>query len=238
MDEMSKRIAVVTGATGGIGRAIVAELDSRGFSCVLLGKHEDELKNVLKGLKTAGAKCFVCDFSKVEEVIGVGKKISSEFGEINVLLNVAGIGVYKAIEEVEIKEWEDSFTIGNTSPYFLTKELLPSLKKNDNSVVINIGSGMGVIPTAGRSVYCSMKFALRGQTLSLAQEFKGSKPDFVLMSLGSVLTSFGPMSLEEKRREMESGKGYLTPEWVATEIMKVIESDEREAEYTFYPSNY
>lgn len=236
---MKGKIAVVTGATGGIGRAIVKELDNDGFACVLLGKHKDELESLLESLKTEGGKNYVCDFSNVDDVIRVGKEIAKDFSVIDVLLNVAGIGVYKPIEDVTVKEWEDSYAIGNTSPYFLTQTLLPNLSKSDISLVINIGSGMGVIPAAGRSVYSSMKFALRGQTLSLAKEFERSKPHFVLMTLGSVLTAFGPMSLEEKKKEMETGgKGYLTPEYVAKKITEVIKNKDREAEYTVYSADY
>lgn len=232
------KFAVVTGATGGIGRAIVQGLDGAGFNCILLGRHEEELKGFFKTLQNNKGKIYACNFADVNDVIGIGKKIVSDFKTIDVLLNVAGIGIYKPIEEVTVKDWEDSYTIGNTSPFFLTQTLLPSLEKSDISVVVNIGSGMGVIPAAGRSVYSSMKFALRGQTLSLAEEFKRTKPHFVLMTLGSVLTSFGPMSFEEKKKEMESGKGYLTPETVAKKIVEVIKDGERESEYTIYPADY
>ncbi len=233
------KVAVITGATGGIGRAIVAELDSDGFTCVLLGKHEKELQTLQKSLKIKGGKYYVCDFSKVNEVIKAGKEVLIDFDTVDVLLNVAGIGVYKPIEEVTLQDWEDSYAIGNTSPYFLTQILLSNLSKSDLSLVINIGSGMGVMPAAGRSVYSSMKFALRGQTLSLAKEFERSKPNFVLLTLGSVLTAFGPMSLDEKKKEMETGgKGYITPEYVAKKVIEVIKDKNREAEYTVYSADY
>ena len=104
--------------------------------------------------------------------------------------------------------------------------------------MINIGSGMGVIPAPGRSVYCAMKFALRGMTLSLAEEFKRTKPHFILLTLGSVLTGFGPMSLAEKKEEALKGKAYLTPEWVAKKVVEIIKAEAKESEYTFYPSDY
>ncbi len=236
--DLKGKIAVVTGATGGIGRAIVSALDGEGVICVLLGTHEDELKKLLDGLRTKGGKYYIANFTDINDVVSVGKKIEGDFEKIDLLANVAGIGVYKPIEEVAVKEWEDSFTIGNTAPYFLTQTLLPKLSKSDLALVINIGSGMGVIAAPGRSVYCSMKFALRGQTLSLAEEFKRMKPNFVLMTLGSVLTSFGPMSFEEKRKEMESGKGYLTPETVAKKIVDIAKDQNREVEYEIYPADY
>lgn len=236
--ELKGRVAVITGATGGIGRALVSGFDSEGVICVLLGTHLDELENLQKTLKTKGGKCYVANFADINDVIKIGKEIVHDFPKVDLLFNVAGVGIYKPIEEVSVKDWESSFAIGNTAPYFLTQTLLSRLSKSDLGVVINIGSGMGVLPAAGRSIYSSMKFALRGQTLSLAEEFRRSKPNFVLMTLGSVLTSFGPMSLDEKTKEMESGKGYLTPESVTKKIIEVVKDEKRESEYTMYPTDY
>ena len=90
----------------------------------------------------------------------------------------------------------------------------------------------------GRSVYCSTKFALRGATLSLAEEYNDQKPHFCLITLGSTLTSFGPMTLAEKQRDCDSGKAYFTPEWVAKKLVEIIKDDHRETEYTLYPGDY
>ncbi len=234
----SRKIAVVTGATGGIGREVVRKLDEAGFNCILIGKHEDELKNLFETLQNIKGKYYACDFSNVNNVMNVSKKIAKTYQTVDVLLNIAGVGIYKPIKEITLSDWERSFAIGNTAPFFLTQALLQNLEKSPYSVVINFGSGMGLMPAAGRSAYCSMKFALRGQTLSLAEEFRKSKPHFVLMSLGSVLTPFGPMSLKEKKENMELGKNYLTPEWIAKMTVKIINDKKREEEYTLYPSDY
>src|SRR5581483_3436212 len=194
-------LTLITFANGVIVIAVVKLLIENYFRCVLIGRHEKELKSLKKAFPDGIKKYHVTDFSNLDNVIKTGKAISKEFKTIDLLINIAGIGIYKPLEEVTKKDWEDSFTVGNSAPYFLSQTLLPNLEKSDLSVIINIGSGMGEMPAAGRSVYCSMKFALRGQTLSLAEEFKHTKPRFVLLTLGSVLTSFGPLSFEEKKKE-------------------------------------
>jgi 3-oxoacyl-[acyl-carrier protein] reductase len=129
--------------------------------------------------------------------------------------------------------------IGVTSVFIFTKELMTNLSSSSDSLVLNIGSGAGVIPMSGRSLYSSMKFALRGLTLSLAEEFKRMEnPKFCLITLGSTLTSFGPMSFEEKKKDMESGKAYFTPEWVSDKLTEIIRDENREVEYTLYPGDY
>ena len=234
--DVKEKVVVIAGATGGVGSAVAKEFAKRGAKLVLLGRSEEKLQK-MTGELGEGNKHYTVDFTDENSITEVAKKILSDFPQIDVLVNSAGYGVYKPIEEVEVDEWNDSFAIGVTAPYFLTKFLLPGLTKA-NSVVVNMGSGAGVMPMAGRSVYSVQKFALRGMTLSLAEEFKGTKTDFVLMTMGSILTEFGPMTLEEKRREMDSGKAYFTPEWVAEKIVEIAEDDNRKVEYEFYPSAY
>lgn len=235
---LNGKVAVITGATGGMGRAIAKELDSEGVVCVLLGTHEEELNNLAKTLNTKGSKCYAADFSNPDEIVRISEKVAKEVPAVDLLINLAGIGIYKPIEEVSLEEWQNSFSIGVTAAYFLTKSLIKNMSDSDLSLVLSMGSGMGIIPTPGRSVYCASKFALRGMVLSLAEEFKKSKPHFCLMSMGSVLTSFGPMSMEEKKKEMEEGKSYFTPEWVAKKVIEIAKDQNREVEYKLYPTDY
>jgi len=236
--DLKDKVVVVTGATGGIGRELVKELDKEGVVFVLISKSEGELTNLLKTLKGKDNTYLVCDFSKQEEVVKLSEVIKSKLESIDILINLAGIGVYKPIEEVTLEDWNNSLNIGLTSPFILTKGIIELLKKNKDSLVLNMGSGAGVIPMAGRSTYCSMKFGLRGLTLSLAEEFKRTKPSFCLITLGSTLTSFGPMSLEEKKENQLKGMAYFTPEWVAKKLVGIIKDDNREVEYTIYPGDY
>ncbi len=233
------RVAVVTGATGGIGTEIVKRLDGEGVTLLLISRKETELQELLNSLKNKESKYYVCDLSIQEETEKIANEISSNYPKIDILLNSAGVGVYKPIEEATLSEFNDSLNIGLTSTFILTKKLMSSLNNSQDSLVLNIGSGAGTIPMAGRSLYCTTKFALRGLTLSLAEEFKRiGNPKFCLITLGSTLTSFGPMSLAEKKQSMENGKGYLTPEWVAQKIVEIIKLDKQEVEYNFSSPDY
>ncbi len=236
--DLKNKVVVITGATGGMGKEVVRLLDSEGANIVLIARSEEELQNLQKSLKGINSSYFTCDLSDQDAVEKLAKTLSEKFSVVDVLINAAGIGVYKPIEEITLEDWNNSLNINLTSAFILTKGVMENLKKSEDSVVVNFGSGNGVIPVAGRSSYCTSKFALRGWSLSMSEEFRGTKTDFVLMTLGSVLTGFGPMSYEEKKRDMESGKGYLTPDWVAQKLVEILKSDEREQEYRFYPSGY
>jgi short-subunit dehydrogenase len=236
--DLKDKIIVITGASKGIGNTLTKFLAKEGARVILVARSEEILKDLVKNFGEEKHKYYACDLSNINEVFNLVRKIKKDFEKVDVLVNAAGIGVYKPIEEVKTEEWDLSFAIGVKAPYFLTQGLLPLLQKSDLSLVLDIGSGMGVLPAAGRSVYCSMKFALRGATLSLAEEFERTKPHFCLITLGSTLTGFGPMSVEKKRRQMEEGKAYFTPEWVAQKLTEIIKDEKREVEYTLFPSEY
>lgn len=236
---LKDKIVVVTGATGGMGREIVKSLDNEGVKLILISKTESELQNLLKFLSGKDNKYYVCDLSSEDETLKVAKEIANDFKTIDVLINAVGIGIYKPLEELTLDEWNLSIAINLNSVFIMTKELIKSLNNSTDSVVISLGSGMGVEPEPERSAYCTSKFALRGLMLTLAEEYKRFKnPKFCLFTLGSVLTSFGPMSMEEKKLSMESGKGYLTPDWVAGKVTEIIKSDDKQVEYSFSSPDY
>lgn len=238
MDLSGKTIAV-TGATGGIGRELVKVLDSENSSLILISKTESELQNLIKGLNGKNHKYYVCN---LEEELSISKcttKIIEENKSVDVLIHCAGIGIYKPVEELTSDDWNKSVAINVTANFLITKKLLPVISKSEEGLILSMGSGAGVIPMAGRSVYSATKFALRGFVLSLVEEFKRvGNPKFCLITLGSTLTSFGPLSFEKKKEEMENGKAYFTPEWVGKKLVEIIKTEKRESEYTLYPGDY
>ncbi len=234
---LENKTIVITGSTGGIGREFVKKLDEFGANLVLVSRSEDELANQTKELKSNSCY-FVCDFSNQKSVEELTGKLSKKYKTIDILINMAGVGIYKPVEEITLEEWDLALNINLTSIFILIRGLSKNLQKSKDSLVLNIGSGAGVIPMAGRASYCSTKFALRGLTLSLAEEYKRTHVNFCLITLGSTLTSFGPKSLDEKRNEMDSGKAYFTPTWVAGKLLSIILDKDRMVEYTLFPSNY
>lgn len=233
------KTAVVVGATGGIGREIVKNLDKEGTNLILVSKTENKLLNLLKSLEGKNHKYYVCDLSNQDETSKVAKKISNDFKAVDILINAAGIGIYKTIEELTLAEWNLSMNININAVFIMIKNLIKSLNNSADSVVVSLGSGMGINPESERTAYCASKYALRGLMLTLAEEYKRFKnPKFCLFTLGSVLTSFGPMSMDEKKKSMENGKGYLTPNWVAQKLIEVIKSDEKQVEYSFSSPDY
>lgn len=213
--------AVVIGSTGGIGSALTKALKSDSY-------------NVISVSRTEGIKCDLSDYAQINKAIN---KVKESVKTIDLLVNVAGVATYKSLTDVSDEEIQNAFMVNVIAPAVFIRELNP-LMMHEGSLVLNIGSGAGTIPMRGRSVYCATKFALRGLSLSLSEEYESKYPKFCLITLGSTLTNFGPMSLEEKKKEFEKGKAYFPVEWVINKLIEIIKDDHRETEVTLFPGDH
>lgn len=151
---------------------------------------------------------------------------------------MAGIGIYKSLDELEVEDLEKSLSVNVTAPFFLIKLLYKKLQVSDLGLVLSIGSGAGTMPFSRRSAYCTSKYALRGLSLSLSEEHESQKPEFCLITLGSTMTTFGGKSIEEQQKKIENGNAIFPVEYVAKELVKIIEDDKRDPEIILYPSEH
>lgn len=219
--DLKDKTILITGANGGIGSILASILQKEDANLILLG----------------GDNCqYNVDLADKKQV----HSFINTLGEtkIDAIINVAGIGIYKSILDLTEDEWEQSLNVNLTAPFLLTKHLIKNLKDSDISLVMNVGSGMGVIPVKDRTAYCSSKFGLRGLTLSLVEEYKESKPHFCLITLGSTITNFGGSSAEDKQKHAKDGKAYFPVEFVANKLVEIIKNENRDVEYTLYPGDY
>lgn len=213
--------AVVIGGTGGIGSALVASLKSKGFDVISVSRSGD----------------IVCDLTGYSQIKNAIKKIKEEIKVIDLLVNAAGIANYNNLLNTSDEIIQQTYMVNVIAPTIFIRELIP-LMSHEGALVLNLGSGAGTIPMRGRSVYCASKFAFRGLSLSLSEEYEGKYPKFCLITLGSTLTSFGPMTLEEKKKEFEKGKAYFPVEWVVNKLVEIIQNPNRDNEITLFPGDH
>lgn len=232
------KIAVITGAGGGLGSVLVKQLEKEGVTFILIERKIELLNSFIRLLDKNENHFFECDFSRESEIKNLVKLIKSKFIKIDFLFNIAGIGIYKNTEDLSVAEWKDSLAINLTAPFILIKELIPLLKKSDKAFVLNFGSGMGKIPSAGRVAYCASKFGLRGLSLSLSKEFEKENIDISLLTLGSVMTDFGSGGIESRKGQEKLGKKYLDPIEVAKRVIEITISAKKREEYVLYPNGY
>lgn len=234
---LKNKTILITGGSQGIGRALAECLVKEEPNLILVARSEDRLKEFVKKYGKQH-RYYVCDLADHKQVIKLAESIKSGHNNLDILVNAAGVGVYKNLTDVSFENWTDSFSINITAPFLLTKNLLPLLQKAKDSLILNIGSGAGTIPMRGRSTYCATKFALRGWALSLAEEFETKSPRFCLITLGSTITNFSGMTIEEKEKEHAKGKAYFPVEWVANKLVETIRDDNRQTEVTLFPGDF
>jgi short-subunit dehydrogenase len=238
--KLKNKIAVVAGASGGIGRELSRELASEGAEMVLVARRAKVLNALKRDIEKTGGKAsvFTSDLTDPKSVSDLASEIRKKYSNIDILVNAVGVGVYKNFEELDFEDWNRSFNANVDAAFLLIQKLMPLLKKAEEAYVISTGSGMGKIAVKNRSAYCASKFALRGLMLSLAKEYGDTNIKFVLLTIGSVLTSFGPLTVEGKKEKQEKGKKYLDPKWLANHIVIKIRHDTLEPETPIYPKHY
>lgn len=219
------KIAVITGATGGIGSRLTTLLCQKGAKLILLGRDQEKLKIQQDRYQ---AKVISCDLTVRSSRDYAISTIKTSVGKPDLLISCAGIGIYKPLHKLTEKDWYTSYELNVHAPFFLLRDLSPSL-------TVNLGSCSAFQHLKDRSLYNSTKAALRSLSLSLSKELPGK---LVHITLDSTLTNFGPLSVEEKLQKEKEGKIYLDPSWVADQIVKIIEFDRHEPEYTLSPECY
>ncbi|SHJ81878.1 3-oxoacyl-[acyl-carrier protein] reductase [Hymenobacter daecheongensis DSM 21074] len=174
MESLTGKIALVTGAGKGIGRAVAIALAHEGVHVGLLARTESQLQSVAKeiealGGKTAVAAADVADRAAVEAAI---KQIISQLGPIDILINNAGIGTFAKLVDMPPAEWEHIVQVNLMGTYYATRAVLPDMIARETGDIINIASTAGLRGAATTSAYSASKFAIMGLTESLMQEVR------------------------------------------------------------------
>jgi len=174
---LKEKIAVVTGASDGIGKQIALKLAKEGVSLALIARNENRLTQVKQECLSLGSQkveIYVCDLKVKEQIIKTATKIQDDFGKVEILINNAGI--WQKIDQFDkatIDDIENVISTNLTGLLMLTNLLLPVLRKQE-SLIINISSHSGIEAKQGQSLYCASKWGVTGFTESLRLDLKGS----------------------------------------------------------------
>ena len=174
------KTALITGASGGIGKALVLAFVKEGY--FVFGQYSKNKKEIeslqqqLKELNKADLFCAISgDFSVKGEALRVANMAMSSFKHIDVLVNNAGVDLYKLLTDTTDEEWDKVFDINVKSAFIISKVVLKEMINRNSGKIINISSVWGINGASMESVYSASKFALVGLTKSLAKEVAGSK---------------------------------------------------------------
>ena len=199
MFNLDGKKALITGASGGIGKEIAKVLIEHNAEVCISGRNLEEL-NALK--KSLGEKCYVvaCDLSKKDEITELIKKTDDYLGHIDILINNAGITKDNIFLRMSENEWEDVLNINLNSTFSILKLITKGMVKRKYGRIINISSVVGVTGGAGQVNYSASKAGLIGLTKSLSQEIATRNITVNCIAPGFIET---PMTekLDDKRKD-------------------------------------
>ena len=199
MFDLEGKKALITGASGGIGKEIAKVLIEHNAEVCISGRNHEEL-NALK--KSLGKKCHVvtCDLSKKDEIIELIKKADEFMGYIDILVNNAGITKDNIFLRMSENEWEDVLNVNLNSTFNILKLITKGMVKRKYGRIINISSVVGVTGGAGQVNYSASKAGLIGLTKSLSQEIATRNITVNCIAPGFIET---PMTekLDDKRKD-------------------------------------
>ncbi|MCW9698733.1 3-oxoacyl-ACP reductase FabG [Avibacterium sp. 20-129] len=195
---MQGKIALVTGATRGIGRAIAEELSAKGAFVIGTATSEKGAESISAylGEKGKGLVLNVADQQSIEDVLA---KIKADFGDIDILVNNAGITRDNLLMRMKEEEWFDILQTNLTSVFHLSKAMLRSMMKKRFGRIITIGSVVGSMGNPGQSNYCAAKAGLIGFSKALAKEVASRGITVNVVAPGFIATDMTDALTEEQK---------------------------------------
>ncbi len=165
-------VAIVAGGGRGIGKAIALELAKEGLKIVIAARTAREIYNTANEIKSLGSEALAIktDIRSSSDVKNLIKKTISKFGRIDILINNAGIGIFKPLVKTSEREWDKVLDTNLKGTFLCCKQVLPMMIKQRKGIIVNISSIAGKHGDAYYSSYCASKFGIIGLTESLAKE--------------------------------------------------------------------
>ena len=216
--------AIVTGASGGIGRALAVELARAGVQSLLLARSGDKLAEVREQTRQAGtqASVLVGDVSDPRARQAAIDFATREFGGVDLLINNAGISASGEFASGSPEVLRKIFEVNFFAAAELVRLAIPALQHGRTPMIVNIGSILGHRGIPFTSEYCASKFALTGWSQSLRAELDGLGIDVLLVSPGTTDTGLPGHLVEERTKLPWAGMKGVTPEYVARATVRAM----------------
>ena len=209
-------VAIITGASRGIGRIIALTLARNGARVSLAARTEAQLEAVQAEIKALGgqASSFPTDVSREADVMALMRNTVELFGRLDILVNNAAIGVFGPLAETSTEQWDQIMAINARGPFLTCREAIPYLKQQERSFIINISSVVGVKGYPDQAAYSASKHALMGMTKALAKEVQKDGIRVHAISPGGVDTQL----IRQARSDLDTSV-LMQPEEIADIVL-------------------
>lgn len=222
--QLEGAVCVITGASGGIGQALAAELANHGARLILAGRRDAALRSLAGGLPE-GSVITVCpgDLTNTSDREALAR-LAEQHG-VSALINASGVNCFGLLECQRDEDVEAMMAANLTAPIALTRRLLPHLQSRDEALVVNVGSAFDSIGFPGYVLYSASKFGLRGFSEALARELADGPVRVVHVAPRATATAMNPPEVTEMNRTL--GNSEDPPAKVAARIVTAMRKDRR-----------
>ena len=173
--KLEGKVAVISGASKGLGRAMASALSGEGVAIALVARNIEPLNEARQAIQAAGGRAdtFQADVSREDEVGRLEQEVVAAFGKVDILINNAGTNVRKAVVEFTLEEWRRVLDTNLTSVFLMCRSFVPHLRGRGYGRVLNLASIMASVSLPGRAAYSATKSGMLGFTRALALELAG-----------------------------------------------------------------
>ncbi|TXB63570.1 SDR family oxidoreductase [Phaeodactylibacter luteus] len=185
----NKRVLII-GATGGIGSEAAKLIAGSKARLYLAGRDADKLKAVADACKVPHDHTFQMDVADAASVQSVADQLHQELGQLDILINAAGVGYLKKFENIELDDFSRLIDINLKGAFIVMQAFLPPMKDAKKGLIINIPGVLGKAPMAAAAAYAASKYGLNGMVKSLREELKRTQVRLTNLYLGGVDSAF------------------------------------------------
>jgi len=189
---LAGKVALITGGSRGIGRAIAIKLASIGSAVAICGRDETKLAATEREILALGVRAIAlrADVTQPKDVTKLAEKVESTLAPISILVNNAGIGLFGPVHEKTEAEWDQLMNTNVKSVFLVSRAVIPGMIKRGGGDIINISSLAGKSVFAGGGAYCASKWAVQGLSGCMAEELREHGIRVSTVCPGSVATEF------------------------------------------------
>jgi len=221
--ELTGKVAVVTGASSGLGRGIAQALAAAGAQTVLAARRTEMLEQAVAEIRDSGGSALAetTDVTREDEVCRLFKNVQQTCGRVDVLVNNAGVAAHRPIEDITLAYWQEVLDVNLTAAFLCSREAIRIMKEQvpQGGRIINIGSVSAKTPRADSLPYTASKFALHGMTHQLTMDGRKYGVVASIVHPGATLSSFST-----RRGRTKAGPGPTPEDYIMApqDVAKVV----------------
>lgn len=190
MESLYKKKVLIIGATGGIGRETAKLVKSSNAEVFITGRDSERLNAIATELDLAANRVFQLDITDANAVESVAAKIHAEIGVLDIVINSAGIGIIKPLEQLTYEDFDLTVSTNLRGTFNILKSFLPPMKAAKEGLIINMPGVLGKTPMAGAAAYSASKYGVNGLVKSVREELKRTNVRITNIYMGGVDSPF------------------------------------------------